>query len=313
MQDLKQDGTPPSFMRKGKPYAKLLLHLAQLVILISLIGAVNNQTWYSGVVDIEYTEGLPKGAGFELELEVNQTRADGSIHIDGFLTFMQWQNTRNDTTIPAESAEDYGGDSDFTPLSEIQESVPIFANIALGLGILLLVLTFFEIKNRAIIGLVLNGLVLWIIISLVILAPLGYVGGMEFGTGTQNADRESTVHQSLEGEPQFDLLSGELDYNFVTEGYDLGLVDASNLEEVIDKPPGKDHRSFISMDGTAGIHYGSFIIELIWAWLVLFVATPMIIGFVNFVRIDRPQRIGIVEEMNSNVIVIINEPSQPLY
>jgi hypothetical protein len=300
-------------MREGRPYTKLALHVAQLVILISLISAVNTQTWYSGVVDIEYTEGLPKGAGLELELEVNQTRADGSIHIDGFLTFIQWQNTRNDTTIPTETTEQYDGNNEFTPLSEIQESVPLYANIALCLGILLLGLTFFEIKNRAILGLILNGLVLWIIISLAILAPLGYIGGMEFGTGSQEPDRESTVHQSVEGEPKFDLISGELDYKFVIEGYDLGLVNDSNLDEVIAKPPGDDHRSFIAMDGVAGIHYGSFVVELIWAWLVLFVATPMIIGFVNFVRIDRPQRIGIVEEMNSNVIVIINEPSQPLY
>jgi hypothetical protein len=300
-------------MREGRPYTKLALHVAQLVILISLISAVNTQTWYSGVVDIEYTEGLPKGAGLELELEVNQTRADGSIHIDGFLTFIQWQNTRNDTTIPTETTEQYDGNAEFAPLSEIQESVPLYANIALCLGILLLGLTFFEIKNRAILGLILNGLVLWIIISLAILAPLGYIGGMEFGTGIQNTDRESTVHQTIEGEPNFDLISGELDYKFVIEGYDLGLVNDSNLDEVIAKPPGDDHRSFIAMDGVAGIHYGSFVVELIWAWLVLFVATPMIIGFVNFVRIDRPQRIGIVEEMNSNVIVIINEPSQPLY
>jgi hypothetical protein len=300
-------------MREGRPYTKLALHVAQLVILISLISAVNTQTWYSGVVDIEYTEGLPKGAGLELELEVNQTRADGSIHIDGFLTFIQWQNTRNDTTIPTETTEQYDGNAEFAPLSEIQESVPLYANIALCLGILLLGLTFFEIKNRAILGLILNGLVLWIIISLAILAPIGYIGGMEFGTGSQEPDRESTVHQSVEGEPKFDLISGELDYKFVIEGYDLGLVNDSNLDEVIAKPPGDDHRSFIAMDGVAGIHYGSFVVELIWAWLVLFVATPMIIGFVNFVRIDRPQRIGIVEEMNSNVIVIINEPSQPLY
>jgi hypothetical protein len=98
-------------MREGKPYAKLLLHVAQLVILISLIQAVNTQIWYTGVVDIDYSEGLPEGAGLEIELEVDQQSADGSIHVDGFLTFMQWQNTRNDTTIPTESAEEYDGNS----------------------------------------------------------------------------------------------------------------------------------------------------------------------------------------------------------
>ena len=276
-------------MREGKPYAKLLLHVAQLAILISLIQAVNTQTWYTAVVDIEYSEGLPEGAGLEIELEVDQQSADGSIHIDGFLTFMQWQNTRNDTTIDAESVESYEGEMDITPLSEVQENVPLYAKIALALGILMLGLTFFEIKNRVILGLILNGLVLWIIISLTILAPIGYLGGMEFGTGSQEPDEESTVHQSFEGEPKFDLISGELDYNFVIEGYDLGLVNHSELEAVIADPPGVDHRSFIAMDGVAGIHYGSFVVELIWAWLVLFVATPIIIGFTNRVRTDKPQ------------------------
>jgi len=276
-------------MREGKSYAKLLLHVAQLVILISLIQAVNTQIWYTGVVDIDYSEGLPEGAGLEIKLEVDQQSADGSIHIDGFLTYMQWKNTRNDTTIDVESVESYEGGMDITPLSEVQENVPLYAKIALALGILMLGLTFFEIKNRAILGLILNGLVLWIIISLTILAPIGYFGGMDFGTGTPESDGESTVHQSVEGEPKFDLISGELDYNFVIEGYDLGLVNHSELDAVIADPPGEDHRSFIAMDGVAGIHYGSFVVELIWAWLVLFVATPIIIGFTNRVRIDKPQ------------------------
>jgi len=276
-------------MREGKSYAKLLLHVAQLVILISLIQAVNTQIWYTGVVDIDYSEGLPEGAGLEIKLEVDQQSADGSIHIDGFLTYMQWKNTRNDTTIDVESVESYEGGMDITPLSEVQENVPLYAKIALALGILMLGLTFFEIKNRAILGLILNGLVLWIIISLTILAPIGYFGGMDFGTGTPESDGESTVHQSVEGEPKFDLISGELDYNFVIEGYDLGLVNHSELDAVIADPPGEDHRSFIAMDGVAGIHYGSFEVELIWAWLVLFVATPIIIGFTNRVRIDKPQ------------------------
>ena len=297
-------------MREGKPYAKLLLHVAQLVILISLIQAVNTDNWYTAVVDIEYSEGLPEGAGLEIELEVDQQSADGSIHIDGFLTFMQWQNSRNDTTIDTESVEGYEEGIDITPLSEVQENVPIYANIALALGILMLGLTFFEIKNQAILGLILNGLVLWIIISLTILAPIGYLSGMDFGTGTQESagesTGESTVHNSFEGELKFDLISGELDYNFVTEGYDLGLVNYSELDAVVANPPGDEHRSFIAMDGVAGIHYGSFVIELIWAWLVLFVATPMIIGFTNWVSIDKPQRTGLVVA-KGDIIVMTNE------
>ena len=137
-------------MRGEKPYADMLLRVVQLVVLFSLIQAVNTQVWYTGVVDIDYTEGLPEGAGLEVELEVDNQSADGSIHVDGFITYMNWQNSRNDTTIASES-EDYDGEEmDFKPLSEVQEEVPIMAKIAFSLAVLLFGLTFFRIKYRPI-------------------------------------------------------------------------------------------------------------------------------------------------------------------
>ena len=276
-------------MRGGKSYGKLLLHVAQVIILFSLIQAVNTQTWYTGVVDVKYSEGLPKGSGMEVELEVDQESADGSIHIDGFITFMNWQNTRNDTSIPADTAEDGDNQMDLIPLSEVQQDVPMYSKIALALGILLLGLTFFEIKNRAIIGLILNGLVFWILVSLIVLAPLGYIGGMEFGTGSNDDDGESTVHRSMEGSPSVDILNGDFDYNFEIKEYDLGLVNENDLEEVIADSPGEEHRSFIEMDGQAGIHYGTFVFELFWAWVLLFVASPLAIRLANRVSIEKPQ------------------------
>lgn len=276
-------------MRGSKSYGKLLLHVAQVIILFSLIQAVNTQTWYTGVVDVEYSEGLPKGSGMEVELEVDQESADGSIHIDGFITFMNWQNTRNDTSIPADTAEDGDNQMDLIPLSEVQQDVPMYSKIALALGILLFGLTFFEIKNRAIIGLILNGLVFWILVSLIVLAPLGYIGGMEFGTGSNDDDGESTVHRSMEGYSSIDIFNGAFDYNFEIKEYDLGLVNQNDLEEVIADSPGEEHRSFIEMDGQAGIHYGTFVFELFWAWLLLFVASPVAFGLVNRVSIEKPQ------------------------
>lgn len=276
-------------MREGKAYGKLLLHVAQVIILFSLIQAVNTQTWYTGVVDVEYSEGLPKGSGMEVELEVDQESADGSIHIDGFITFMNWQNTRNDTSIPAETAEYGDNQMDLIPLSEVQQDVPMYSKIALALGILLLGLTFFEIKNRAIIGLILNGLVFWILVSLIVLAPLGYIVGMTFVTGSIDDDGESTVHRSIEGSSSIDIFDGDFDYNFEIKEYDLGLVNQNDLEEVIAESPGEEHRSFIEMDGQAGIHYGAFVFELFWAWLLLFVASPVVFGLVNRVSIEKPQ------------------------
>ena len=279
-------------MREGKPYAKLLLHAVQLVVLFSLIQAVNGQIWYTGVVDVEYTDGLPENSGMEVELEVDQDSADVSIHIDGFITFMQWQNTRNDTTIPADSSEEKSefDSSDLKPLSELQDEIPIMAKIAFSLGILLAGLAIFQIKYSWIIGIILSVFVFWICVNLVVLAPLGYLGGMDFGTGSfESDDRESTVHSTTDSSPEFDLFNGELEVEFTTESYDLGLVDESEFDSVVEKAPGKEHYSFMALDGVAGIHYSPFVVELVWAWLVLFFIAPNVVNFASRVSIDKPQ------------------------
>ena len=279
-------------MREGKPYAKLLLHAVQLLVLFSLVQAVNSHIWYTGVVDVKYTDGLPENSGMEVELEVDQDSADVSIHIDGFITFMQWQNTRNDTTIPAESSEEKSefDSSELKPLSELQEEIPIMTKIAFSLGILLAGLAIFQIKYSWIIGLILSGFVLWICINLVVFAPLGYVGGMDFGTGAfEDDDRESTVHSTTDSSPVFDLFNGELELEFTTESYDLGLVNQSELDSVVEKAPGKEHYSFMALDGVAGIHYSPFVVELVWAWLVLFFIAPTVVNFASRVSIDKPQ------------------------
>ena len=279
-------------MREGKSYAKLLLHAVQLVILFSLLGALNSQVWYTGVVDVEYTDGLPAGSGMEVELEVDQDSADGSVHIDGIFTFMQWQNTRNDTTISSSESDDNSkfDSSEIKPLSELQDEIPIMAKIAFALGILLTCLTFAGLKYRGFVGFALSGLVFWICLNLLIYAPMGYIGGMDFGTGAfEGDDRTSTVHDSTETSPVFDLIKGELELEFATHSYDLGLVDQSELDSVVSQPPGQDHESYISMKGIAGLHYGAFVVELAWAWLVLFVIAPATIGISSRVRIEKPQ------------------------
>ena len=279
-------------MREGRPYAKLLLHAVQLVILFSLIQAVNSHIWYTGVVDVTYTEGLPASSGMEVELEVDQSSADVSIHIDGFITFMQWQNTRNDTTIPSTDSSDSSDfdSSELKPLSELQDEIPIMSKIAFSLGIVVACLSLFQIRYSWLVGLILSGLVLWICINLVVLAPLGYIGGMEFGTGSfSDDDGESAVHSSTDSQLVFDLLDGELEVEFTTESYDLGLVDESELDSVVEQAPGKQHESFMALDGVAGIHYSPFVVEIVWAWFVLFFVAPTGIGLFNRIRIDKPQ------------------------
>ena len=41
-------------------------------------------------------------------------------------------------------------------------------------------------------------------------STLGYLGGMDFGTGSfEDDDRESTVHSTTDSSPVFDLFNGD--------------------------------------------------------------------------------------------------------
>ena len=115
---------------------------------------------------------------------------------------------------------------------------------------------------------------------------------MDFGTGSMNNDDgESAVHQTMDGSSSIDLINGELDYEFTIQSYDLGLVNENDLDEVIANPPGENHRSYMEMEGLAGIHYGEFVVDLVWAWAILFVLAPFSIATFNRVKVDKPQKL----------------------
>ena len=99
---------------------------------------------------------------------------------------------------------------------------------------------------------------------------------MDFGTGSFEERIESTVHSTTDSSPVFDLFNGELEVEFTTESYDLGLVDESELDSVVEK---HQERSIIHswLWMGCGIHYSPFVVELVWAWLVLFFIAPTVV------------------------------------
>ena len=279
-------------MDKSLKDSRLLLSLIQFVILLALINAVNTQVWYTGQVDVEYTDGMPEGSGLEVELEVDSMSADGKIHIDGFLTYMNWQNTRNDTTLPAESEDSNYDGPEFKSLSEVRDEVDLFVKLSVAISLLFLPMTLLKFRLQILRELILSSIVLWIILLLVIFAPLGYLGGMDLGDGSFSDDDDegdSMIHESSDGGMKVDVFNGELVYEFTSSSYDLGLIDGSEMNESLADPPGQEHRSYLEMDGSAGIYFGGFVVDLIWAWALLFVFGPIVLGLISRTRVEKPQ------------------------
>ena len=262
---------------------RVALHIVQVLVLFSLLGVIANQMWYSANLDTEYTVGKPAGAGIEIDLVVDQDSADGKIHINGFFTWLNWQNARNDNSIAGET---YSSEVELTPLSELQQSIPVMVKIAAALSILLFVLNMYQLKNRWLIGLILNGLVFWILISLIILAPLGYIGDFDF---EKSSNRQTMVHQSTEY--SYDLKYGSVELDFKTTGFDLGLVNYSELDEIIANPPGIDHPSYIEMEGKMVVAQGKFVSQLTVFWMIFFLLAPLGLSVAERAQIECPQQI----------------------
>ena len=277
-------------MAEKKNYPKMVLHIVQLVCLVLLLNAVETQNWYSGKVSLDYVEGIPTNTSIEVNLDVDKDSADGSIRIDGFLSYRNWQNIRNDTTIPSDEVME---ESDFevTPLSEIQETLPILVKIAIAMTSLMVILCYYGINYRSLFGILNTSMAFYILFTLIILAPIGYFGDFDYTSGMQmdRNEGESSVHQSFDGSPEISISDNlELNYIFTTDGYDLGLVNTSQLDDVIENEPSEDHRSYYKIDGIAGIEYSAFVTEYLWACAVLFFAVPFGISFRDRVKIDKP-------------------------
>ena len=277
-------------MAEDRNYPRMVLYLIQLFCLVLLLNAVETQNWYSGDLDLDYTEGLPAGTSMDIELNVDKESADGKLKIGGFLKFMNWQSIRNDTTIPS---EDIQRDSDFEvkPLSEIQQMLPVLVKIAISITIVLVILSYFQVNYRSILGFVNSSLALYILFTILILAPIGYLGDFDFTSGMANQDNgESTVHQSFDGSPEMKLGENlELNYVFIIDGYDLGLVNTSQLTDVIENEPGEGHRSYFKIEGKTGITYSTFVTEYLWVCALTFVSIPLFMTLRDWTKISKPK------------------------
>ncbi|MEL0100349.1 MAG: hypothetical protein VW862_01445 [Euryarchaeota archaeon] len=276
-------------MADEKNYPRMVLYFIQLACFVLLLNAVDSQNWYSGNLELDYTEGVPTGTSMDIQLDVDKDSADGNLKIDGFFSYLDWQSTRNDTTIPSDEFNEKS-EFDVKPLSDIQEDLPLMIKIAISMSSILIILSFFKVNHRSILGIVNSSLAFYILLTMVILAPIGYLGDFDFTSGMATEDKgESTVHQSFQGTPEIKIGENlELNYIFTVDGYDLGLVNTSQLETVIESEPSSDHPSYFKIEGKAGMRYSTFVTEYLWACMMIFFATPIFMSFREWTKVSKP-------------------------
>lgn len=97
------------------------------------------------------------------------------------------------------------------------------------------------------------------------------------------------VHQSTEY--SYDLKYGSVELDFKTTGFDLGLVNYSELDEIISNPPGIDHPSYIEMEGKMVVAQGKFVSQLTVFWMIFFLLAPLGLSLAERAQIECPQQI----------------------
>ena len=291
----KQSALPDTVRSRLTP--RTLLHVAQLVVIIALIVSTQNNQWTNINADFEYVEGVPAGVGMEANVNISEEKTTNHIHLKGFFSLIKWNNIRNDTTIESnESVQEEESDFEmyeFSTLEEVREEVSILNYLAISLLSLLFILHLFDVRYRSLLGIVITLLVFWIFISLAFRAPLGYIASADFESNVPNAEteEESSVHSVSTFDYSFNDTS--INLFFASSSYDLGLVNESNITEVIETPPGEDHPSFMKMEGKVGLTIAKFISDLFYMWIALFVLIPTVLNVSKWLRLDKLDTISV--------------------
>ena len=279
---------------RSKLTPRTVLHVAQFVVIIALIVSTQNNQWTNINADFEYVEGVPAGVGMEANVNISEEKTTNHIHLKGFFSLVKWNNIRNDTTIesnesliPVQEKESDFEMYEFSTLEEVREEISILNYLTISLLSILFILHLFDIRYRSLLGIVITLLVFWIFISLAFRAPLGYIASADFESNVPNAEteEESSVHSVSTFDYSFNDTS--INLFFTSSSYDLGLVNESNITEVIETPPGEDHPSFMKMEGKVGLTIAKFISDLFYMWIALFVLIPTVLNVSKWLRVNK--------------------------
>ncbi len=288
-------------MRHSKSL-RLLLHLLQLLLLISLIGATATQTWSSIAFEVQATDGAPTGFrencctpfGIGAELNISQNSSDVGLSLAGPSAMAYWQSKRvNEVVITQdeEEREELWGNNSYN-LSEVQTGLPQGVKIVTAISAVVLFIHLLGYQRRWIPGLILNFALFALIVAFVIMPTLGWFGGgfdvESKGTGGGSLDLE---HEQIITD--FNLSSESLDFLFNVSGFDLAMANESEQQHISTNLTSADvdHMAFIAFDGSFSITFTPLVQDLMMIWLVVFTLMPLALIVIERVEIDLPSRL----------------------
>ncbi len=249
----------------------------RLGVVALLVLSASSAMWYTVTAKGNYTEGMNREPGFIANYIVDDSDETIEIQIVNATPMFAYWNKRvsfvNDT------------DTDSSSPSEAQESM--LDEVRICMSWIFAIVIFTEVLallydnrwSRAV------AIIAWVIglLGFVMLVPFGIIG--DFGGGEDDESRTTggfdTGSDDSASEEEFAHFTFEdglnfgrplIEYTFVTDGFDLGLVPAENRSQVIENAPesGDPHYdSRVRFEGAISLDNGPWLsywlsIPLVW-------------------------------------------------
>mgnify|MGYP005682042791 CR=1 FL=1 len=284
-----------------------LLLILQIMILISLKSALEEDSWFVGTLSATVEEGplSLEGVSANVTIDMQNDQDDLSIELFGPLRLSHWQDERDDrAALSEQEIEEYDENRDEAFSSPSPDSVKsttfTMIHISIGLAVLLMVLICIdltkqvsEIKRtvvRRFVSFASFSSVLSVLVLILFILPASWFATVADNPQNFSGSRDDVAflaHAEFSTRSSLGLDGFTLE--FEVSGYDIGMVRPANRSAVEAEPPqptSPDAESFMAISGDLRTETPPYISEMVYFWLALWVFVPLALLIQQRVAID---------------------------
>ena len=284
-----------------------LLLILQIMILMSLKSALEEDSWFVGTLSATVEEGplSLEGVSANVTIDMQNDQDDLSIELFGPLRLSHWQDERDDrAALSEQEIEEYDENRDEAFSSPSPDSVKsttfTMIHISIGLAVLLMVLICIdltkqvsEIKRtvvRRFVSFASFSSVLSVLVLILFILPASWFATVADNPQNFSGSRDDVAflaHAEFSTRSSLGLDGFTLE--FEVSGYDIGMIRPANRSAVEAEPPqptSPDAESFIAISGDLRTETPPYISEMVYFWLALWVFVPLAFLIQQRVAID---------------------------
>ncbi|CAI8412783.1 MAG: Uncharacterised protein [Candidatus Poseidoniaceae archaeon] len=281
--------------------------ILQIVILLSLKSALEEDSWFIGTLSTTVEEGplSLEGVSANITIDMQNDQDDISIELFGPLRLSHWQDERDDrAALSEQEIEEYDDNLDEAFSSPSPDTVKSMTftviHVSIGLAAILFVLICIDLTKqvsgikrtivRRFVSFASLTSVLSVLVLILFILPASWFATVADNPQDFTDSRDNVAflaHAEFSSTSNLGLDGFTLD--FEVTGYDIGMVRPANrsaVEATIPEPTSPDAGSYIVITGDMRTETPSYISEMVYFWLALWVLVPLALLIQQRVAID---------------------------